>query len=94
MIAIDLSQRDETKATIRSLKDEVEAMKTNFKNLLMKKSVEVQRQCWANIQYSRRESLNISGTPTSIPQQNLQEKNCQIFEAIAVSVNKNDIGDL
>ena len=60
----------------------------------MKKSVEKQRQCWANVQYSRRESLNISGTPIFRPQQNLEEKNCQIFEAIAVSVNKNDIGDL
>ena len=53
-----LSQRDETKATIESLRDEVKEMNTNFKkleadvsivkivnNLLTKKSVDIERQC-------------------------------------------------
>ena len=79
-------------------------MNTNFKkleadssivktvnNLLMKKSVDIERQCWANAQYSRRECLEIAGIPTSIPQQSLEEKVCQIFGAIGISVNKNDI---
>ena len=61
-----LSQKDKTKATIESLRDEVKTMNTKFKkletdlsiiktvkNLLMKKSVEVERQCWENAQYSR-----------------------------------------
>ena len=56
-----LSQRDETKATIESLRDEVKEMNTNFNkleadvsivktvnNILMKKSVDIERQCWAN----------------------------------------------
>ena len=64
LIAMAFSQRDETKATIESLRDEVKTMNTNFKkletdssiiktakNLLMKKSVEVERQCWTNVQY-------------------------------------------
>ena len=58
LIAMVLSQGDETKASIESLRDEVKAMNTNFKklevdvsivknvnNLLMKKSVEIERQC-------------------------------------------------
>ena len=58
LMAIVLSQRDETKATIESLRDEVN---TNFKkrgadvsivknvnNLLIKKSVEIEQQCWGN----------------------------------------------
>ena len=81
-------------------------MNTNFKklgadvsivktvnNLLMKKSVDIERQCWANAQYSRRECLEIAGIPTSIPQQSFEEKVCQLFEAIGVSVDKNHIGD-
>ena len=40
-----------------------------------------------------REYLEIAGKPTSIPQQNLEEKVCQMFEAIAVSVDKNGIGN-
>ena len=80
LIAMVLSQRDETKATIESLRDEVKTMNTNFKkleadvsivktvnNLLMKKSVDIERQCWANAQNSRREYLEIAGIPLSIP---------------------------
>ena len=101
-----LSQRDEIKVTIESLKDKVKAMNTNFKkfeadvsvfktvnNLLMKKLVEIERQCWANAQYSYRKCLEIAGIPTAIHQQNLEEKVCQIFEVIGVSVDKNDIDD-
>ena len=56
----------------------------------MKNSVDIERQCWANAQYSRRECLEITGVPKSIPQQNFEEKFCQIFEPIGVSVDKND----
>ena len=59
----------------------------------MKTLVDIERQCWENAQYSRRECLEVAGIPTSIPQQNLEEKVCQIFEAIGVSVDKNDIYD-
>ena len=106
LIAMVLSERDETKAMIESLRDEVKEMNSNYKkleadvsivktvnNILMKKSVDIERQCWANGQYSRRECLDTTGIPTSISQQNLEEKFCQIFEAIGVSVDKNDIYD-
>ena len=58
LIAMVLSQRDETKATIESLRNEVKEMNTNFKklevdvsivktvnNLLMKKSIDIEWQC-------------------------------------------------
>ena len=101
-----LSQWDETKTTIESLRDEVKAMNTDFRkletdvsifktvnNLLMKMSAEIERQCWENSQYFRRECSEIAGIPTPIPQQNLEEKVIQIFEAISVPVDKNDIDD-
>ena len=106
LIAMVLSQRDETKATTESLRDEVKEMNTNFKkleadvsivktvnNILMKKLVNIERQCWANAQCSHRECLEIAGILKSLPQQSLEEKVCQIFEAIDVSVDKNDIDD-
>ena len=53
--------RDENKATIESLRDKVKEMNTDFKkleanvsfvktvnNILMKKSVDMEQQCWAN----------------------------------------------
>ena len=54
----------------------------------MKKSIDIERQCWANAQYSRREYLEI---PTSVPQQNLKEKVYQILETRDELVDKNDI---
>ena len=57
----------------------------------MKNSVEMERQCWEKAQYSRKEYLEIVRIPTSVPQQKLEEKICQIFQAIGVSVDKNDI---
>ena len=59
----------------------------------MKKSVHIKQQYWENVQCTRRECLEIAGIPTSIPQQNLEENVCQIFEAIGISVDKNDIDD-
>ena len=104
LIAIVLCHRDETKATINSLSDEVKATNTNFQklkadvgigkiisNLLTKKTVETEQQRRRNDQKSRREWLEIAGIPTFTPQQNLEENAGQIFEAIGVSVDKNDI---
>lgn len=104
LIAIVLCHRDETKATINSLSDEVKATNTNFQklkadvgigkiisNLLTKKTVETEQQRRKNDQKSRREWLEIAGIPTFTPQQNLEENAGQIFEAIGVSVDKNDI---
>ena len=59
----------------------------------MKKSVHIKQQYWENVQCTRRECLEIAGIPTSILQQNLEENVCQIFEAIDISVDKNDIDD-
>ena len=97
LIAMVVSQRDETKVTIESLRDEVKEVNTNFKkleadvsivetvnSLLMKKSVDIQQKCWTNAKYSRRECLEIVGIPTFIPQQDLEEKVCHIFEAIDI----------
>ena len=104
LIAIVLCHRDETKATINSLSDEVKATNTNFQklkadvgigkiisNLLTKKTVVTEQQRRKNDQKSRREWLEIAGIPTFTPQQNLEENAGQIFEAIGVSVDKNDI---
>ena len=40
----------------------------------MEKSVDIEQQCWANLQNSRRECLEIAGIPSSVPQENLEEK--------------------
>ena len=68
---MSLSQKNETKATIESLKDKVKPMNTNFKRLEANVSVakavnsismKIQRQCWDRI----------PGIPTSTRQHNLE----------------------
>ena len=82
------------------MRDGVKEMKSNFKKLEADvstvktvKTVDIERLCWANAQYSRRKCLEIAGIPTFIPQQSLEENVCQLFEAIGVSLDKNNIDE-
>ena len=100
LIALVLSQRGKIKATTEPIRDGVKEMKSNFKKLEADvstvktvKTVDIERLCWANAQYSRRKCLEIAGIPTFIPQQSLEENVCQIFEAIGVSLDKNNIDE-
>ena len=51
----------------------------------------VERQCWANAQYSIRECLEVVGIPYSIKIQDLKGKVCSFFNRVGVSVNPDDI---
>ena len=75
-----LSERNETKALIESLRDELKAMNTSFKKLEFDISIvkrvnnQLMKKCWENAQYSSRECLEIAGIPKSTPQQKFEEK--------------------
>ena len=51
----------------------------------------MKRQCWANEQYSTRESLKISGVPESVTDNGLEEKVLNLLEKINVEVNPGHI---
>ena len=53
----------------------------------------MERQCWANNQYSRRECLEISSFPESIENKDLENLALQIFEKIDVSVDPGNVED-
>ena len=53
----------------------------------------MERQCWANNQYSRRECLEISGIPENIENKDLENLTLQIFEKIDVSVDPENVED-
>ena len=55
-------------------------------NLVKQKRI-LERKCVANEQYSRRECLEISGIPDSIPNNNLEETVLKIFSETGVTVN-------
>ena len=51
----------------------------------------LERQCWANKQYSRRECLEISGVPESVTDNDLEGKVLKLLEKIDVEVHPNHI---
>ena len=55
-----------------------------------KRFLNMQRQCWANAQYSRRECVEIEGITTSVPDE-LEETFCKIVEKFGIKNNDREI---
>ena len=63
----------------------------NINNLLSQRVVDLERQCWANAQYSRRECLEIVGIPRSVDDNSLEEKVIQVFEKVGCNIDSSNI---
>ena len=48
----------------------------------MERVVQTERQCWANAQYSRRDTVEVIGITSSIREQDLEDKARNIFGEI------------
>ena len=104
LIKLFLEVQQQSNETICKLTDEIKLLKENYKKLESDISVSrtvsslltdqmnnVERQCWANAQYSRRECLEVVGIPSSVKIKDLQGKVCSVFNRIGVPVNPDDI---
>ena len=84
-------------AELTSLRDRFSKMESQLlvtrrvNDNLVKQNRILERKCAANEQYSRRECLEISGIPDSIPNNNLQETVLKIFNETGVTVNTRDV---
>ena len=84
-------------AELTSLRDRFTKMESQLlvtrrvNNNLVKQNRILERKCAANEQYSRRECLEISGIPDSIPNNNLEETVLKIFNETGVTVNSRDV---
>ena len=67
------------------------AVTKNLNSKLMERVVQTERQCWANAQYSRRDTIEVIGIPSSIRDHDLEDKVRNIFGEIGVNVNERDI---
>ena len=63
----------------------------NINNLLSQRVVGLERQCWANAQYLRRECLEIVGIPRSVDDISLEEKVIQVFEKVGCKIDSSNI---
>ena len=53
----------------------------------------IEKQCWANAQYSRKECLEISGIPWSVSDNDLEDVVCKAITKAGVEVSDKDIED-
>ena len=63
----------------------------NANSLLSSRLVDTERQCWANAQYSRRETLEIVGLPKSLTNDKAETEVYQIFQSLDCDVSKEDL---
>ena len=52
--------------------------------------VKTERQCWENAQYSRRDTMEITGIPNSIGNSVLEETVRRVFKKIGVEIDERD----
>ena len=63
------------------------AVTKNVNNLLLTRLTTLERQCWANAQYSRRECLDIVGIPREVSGEVLEEKVLNIFGKLGCDIS-------
>ena len=54
-------------------------------SLLSKRLVDIERQCWANAQYSRRECIEMMGISNSVKNNELEDKVLPVFTKLDVN---------
>ena len=67
------------------------AVTKNVNSKFMERVVQTERQCRANAQYSRQDTFEVIGIPSSIRDQYLEDKVRNIFREIGVNINERDI---
>ena len=60
------------------LESEISIVK-KVSTLLNKRVIYMERQCWANAQYSRRECLEVARIPRDVSNENLESKVLKVF---------------
>ena len=91
---------------VSNLTEEVQKLNTNFEllksdfsatrienNSLNEILFALERQCWANAQYSRRECLEITGISSSVSDKDVEEVVCQAITIAGVDITADDIED-
>ena len=63
----------------------------NVSDLLSSRLVDIERQCWANTQYFRRECLDIVGIPNEVKEESLEQSVVGIFDKLGCSIGTDQI---
>ena len=86
-------------AELRKMREGFDQMKSDLSvtkkviTLLSERLQSIEKQCWTNAQYSRRECLEISGIPSSLSDNDLEDIVCKAITKAGVEVSDKDIED-
>ena len=106
VIALTLEYQAKFDYTLSNINKELSELRNDFKKIeselsvsknvnskLQERVVALERQCWGNSQYSRRECLEITGIPDSISNDDLEETTIKIFDKLDVAIDPSNIED-
>ena len=104
LIELFLKLQEHTKEIINSLTEEMKNINENFKklksevvviknvnNMLCQQMESVKRQCWKNAQYSQREYVQVVRLPSSVADDQLENKVCRVLQHIVSNVTDEKI---
>ena len=76
--------------TFKRMESELSVVK-NVNDLLSKRLINMERQCWANAQYTRRECLELVGIPQSVKDDNLEKVVIKVVNKVGVNIAERDV---
>ena len=98
-----LKMQDQTNSTIASLMAEMKYLNSSFKRLesdvqtvktvnnkLLKQLENTERQCWANIQYSRREYVEVIGIPKTVEKKDFEHTVCKFSIILSLTSKRTE----
>ena len=104
IIDLFLKTHEQANTTIASLTAEIKRLNDNFQklesdvsvvknvnNILSKQMSSIERQCYKNAQYSRREFVEVVGLPSSVEDKDLEPIVCRVLQHIGVGITREGI---
>ena len=104
LIVFSINLQEKNKSIQHDVKDKVRKLKEcvakldgelalskNISKLLSDRLINMERQYWANAQYSRRECVEVAGIPQSVPANDLEKTFSKILEKVGTEVPAKDI---
>ena len=106
VIALALEYQAKFDNTLSNIIKELREIRNDFKKIESELSVSknvnsklhervgaLERQCWENSQYSRRECVEITGVPDSISNDDLEETTLKMFDKLDLTIDPSNIED-
>ena len=106
LVNLSLKCQNKFNSTLANIDKDMVELRNDFKKLVADlaisrsvnnkqrdRIISLERQCWSNSQYSRRECLEMTGLPDNINSEDLEEKIPMILEKLAVTEDSSNVED-